>query len=389
LYLEWSAFLIGLLTVSSMPASYHFTLLILPVALMVAILIEERRFVFLAVLVATYIGIGFPFWKTDLSGALAFLGVPRLYLMICLCLYSWILLWQQEQSAFQSPLGRRAWAVVLACLIVLGVGVNYRHLHAVPNRESDRILPLPTAFLATQPVTTSASEFFVSMLQDGYRAARINSNGVLLNTESADQLALAAVGNQVWVEESTRESRILSVGPDLSTRRLEIDNAEFPVASRDGGWLAYLRSEHGRSRIWLHALGQTVIDRPFSPPGFNVLEMSFFPNNKIVFAGAEDRHPPSLFLADGDRQLEQITRGEDRFPSVSPDGQWLAYSRQSSGVWNLWLKNMQTGEERRITRADCNDVSPSWGADSKTLLFASDCERGFGLTALYRRRVLP
>jgi len=108
-----------------------------------------------------------------------------------------------------------------------------------------------------------------------------------------------------------------------------------------------------------------------------------------VFAAAEEHHGPHLFRIKDADHLRQIMAEEARYPSVSPDGQWLAYSRQSGGVWNLWLRRMNSGDEGRVTSADCNDVSPSWESDSRTLLFSSDCGRAFGLTALYRQRLLP
>ena len=387
LKLEWSAFMTSLLTISTMPASYHFTLLILPVALMTAVLVEDRRFVFFAVLTATYFGINVPLWRSTFSGGLSLLGVPRLYLLICLCLYSWILLRKREQPAIQQQRDQRLWAAALACALVLEVAVSLRHLHQTSGRQSERIRTSPVVFLAAQPVTDGTARFFVSMLSDGYHAVRLGNNGIQYG--GADQLAITAAAHRVWVEESTLKSKIVVVGPDLTARHLEVDNAESPAASPDGRWLAYLQSERGRSRVWLHPLEEPVSDRPITPPGLNVLEMSFFPDNSIVFTAAEDHHAPRLFLTDGHSQVQQITAEEARFPAISPDGRLLAYSRQSRGVWNLWLKNMQTGEERRITNADCNDVYPEWEADSKTLFYASDCGRGFGLTALYRRHVIP
>jgi Tol biopolymer transport system component len=171
---------------------------------------------------------------------------------------------------------------------------------------------------------------------------------------------------------------------------VEADNAEFPVASPDGKWLAYLRSERGRSQAWLRDLRESAsVEKPITAPGLNVFEMSFLPDDSIVLAGAEEHHTPRLFLIKQNGHLQQIIEQEARYPSVSPDGQWLAYSRRTGGAWNLWIRRTDLGDERRVTGADCNDVSPSWEADSKTLLFASDCGRSFGLTALYRQRVLP
>jgi hypothetical protein len=387
--LECSAFIVGLLAISTRPASYHFILLILPLTIMTAILIEGKRFASLALLLGIYLGIGFPLWNSTFSGGLPFLAVPRLYLLIGLCLFFYISLRQQELSTAQDRRQRWLWSGVLACIFVLQVADGLRHLHGVYTRESERILTLPSVFLATEPVATGTSVLSVAMLQDGYHTADHGSNGAYFSADGADQLALTAAAGRVWVEESAQKSRIISVGPRLAAQRLEVDNAEFPVASSDGRWLSYLRSDHGRSQIWLHALEAPAVDWPITPSGLNVLEMSFLPDNSVVFAAAEDHGAPHLFVTDRNGDLRQLTAYEARFPAVSPDGEWLAHSRQAAGVWNLWLKNMRTGEARHIRDANCNDVSPSWEADSKTLLFASDCGRGFGLTALYRRRVLP
>ena len=56
-----------------------------------------------------------------------------------------------------------------------------------------------------------------------------------------------------------------------------IRQAESPVASPKGRWLACLREDSGRDSIWLRALDQSGSrDRRLTPVEFNVLEMSFF-----------------------------------------------------------------------------------------------------------------
>ena len=75
------------------------------------------------------------------------------------------------------------------------------------------------------------------------------------------------------------------------------------------------------------------------------------------------------------------------YPSVSPDGHWLAYSQLQGGNWNLWLRNLGDGETLRLTHAACNNIEPVWTADSQTLVYASDCGRGLWFTALCRRRI--
>jgi Tol biopolymer transport system component len=46
--------------------------------------------------------------------------------------------------------------------------------------------------------------------------------------------------------------------------------------------------------------------------------------------------------------------------------------------WNketghLWLRDLYNGETKRLTNAACNNVEATWSADSKTLVYASDC----------------
>jgi hypothetical protein len=73
--------------------------------------------------------------------------------------------------------------------------------------------------------------------------------------------------------------------------------------------------------------------------------------------------------------------------AVSPDGQWMAYESAQDGPMHIWLRNLASGQERRLTGGNCNSSAPAWELDSKAILFASDCERAFGLPALYRARL--
>ena len=72
---------------------------------------------------------------------------------------------------------------------------------------------------------------------------------------------------------------------------------------------------------------------------------------------------------------------------ISPNGRWMAFESARNGSTQIWLRDLPSGEERRLTGGDCNSSSPAWERDSKTILFASDCGRAFGLPALYRARL--
>ena len=393
LRLEWAAYIVLLLAIE-MPGSYHFTLLIVPMAIIAAILVEDRRFTAVVCLVTLYVAVCFPLWDALWSdrprGALASLGMPRLFFTIVFLFFSCTMLVREQLSTAEHRRERWVWVGVLACASMLGAGVSLRHSQNIYKRQSERLLTSPGIFLATEPTVHNGSIFFTSMLADGYRVGQRTGDRVDLSDGLTDRLGLVATSHKLWAEESHNGSRIVSMGADLAPQGLEVEDAEFPVPSRDGKWLAYLRSERGSGRIWLRSLNdEGTSDKPATPVGLNVLEMTFLPDDSLIFAAAQAHQAPHIFYIDSYGKLLQLSTEEARYPSVSPDGEWLAYARQSAGVWNLWLRNRQTGEERRVTNADCNDVFPSWEADSKTLIFASDCGRGLGLTALYRQRALP
>jgi hypothetical protein len=82
---------------------------------------------------------------------------------------------------------------------------------------------------------------------------------------------------------------------------------------------------------------------------------------------------------------EVFTRTDDS--TSSPDGKWVAFTAPIAGAKQVWLHNAATGGDLPLTAGQCNSSSPAWELDSQSLVFASDCGRGFGLPALYRARV--
>jgi hypothetical protein len=391
LQLEWSAFLVALLAISTLPASYHFTLLILPVAVMTSELIKERDLRSFLLLVLLYLGVCFPAWQHNLDdGWWSLLAVPRLYFVILFCVLSYVILSRQQRSSAQSSRDSWVWAGALALALTFAMASTFHHQRGLYRNYTSRLATSSDILLATNPVVQSNSVLFTALLPYGYRNATRTPAGTYVNNSADDQFSLSAAAGKVWTEESNETSKIVSRGVDEKSSRFEIENAEFPVASSDGELLAYLRSTKGRSQIWLRSLRKgPPIDRPITPPDLDVREMSFISDGSLVFAATVRDGFPQLFTTDLAGNIRSLASGEARYPSVSPDGRWLAYAGLDRGVWNLWLMDLHAEEKRRITHEECNDIAPTWEADSQTLVFASDCGRGLWFTALYRRRVVP
>ncbi len=391
LQLEWSAFLVALLAISTLPASYHFTLLILPTAVLASLFWRQKTYGRLVLLVMLYLAIGFPKWPTIVAnGWWALLDVPRLYCVLVLCGLFYVTLQRQAPNALERRIDRTLWAAALAAALLFQVASTLNYQHRIHSHEGSRIITSPDVLLATEPIVSGASVGFIAMRSDGYVAGATGASGIQLEAATADQLSQAASGGTQWIEEAGTSSQIVKMTRKQEVRQVEVNDAEFPVASPDGQWLAYLKSHRGKAVIWRRNLTEPQpSDIQVSSAKFDVEEMTFLPDGSLIFAAAQDDRPSALYLTRSATEAQDLHINHARYPAVSPDGRWLAYSQLDRGVWNLWLKDLSAGTTRSITDTACNNISPAWSSDSRTLVYASDCERALWFTALHRLQVVP
>jgi hypothetical protein len=382
--LEWASVLLAALTISTSPASYLFTLLILPVALIWGSLREEGKHLWTAVLLLLYVAAGFLGGKNDGGeGWAALVAVPRLYALILLVVLGYLVLLRQYPDK-DLQRDRYLWTFALLAGLIFSVATNLHHQQGLYADYKWRIAEPAGVLMAAHPAIQGDTTLLIALLHDGYHSAITSGDSMRFSdTSEEDQLAITASSGKLWVEQVGKESIVQST----LAGRDDIRQAESPIASSDGRWLAFLREDHGRGSIWVRRLDQRdSSDKLVSLPELNVLEMSFLPQGALVFAANSAGHP-GLFITDQSGSIQSLHLGDARYPSVSPDGYWLAYSQLQGGNWNLWLRNLSSGQTDRLTHAECNDTEPIWTEDSQTLVYASDCGRGLWLSALCRRRI--
>jgi Tol biopolymer transport system component len=154
--------------------------------------------------------------------------------------------------------------------------------------------------------------------------------------------------------------------------------------------LAFIRDDHGQGQLLVRRIGSNTPNNvELTPRSLHVYEATFLSEREYAFSAVADGGPAKIFLTDATHANATLVPGESRYPALSPNGRWLAYSHFEGGAWNLWIQDEQTGATKRIGNAPCNQIQPSWEADSKTLLYGTDCGRGLWFTAIARRRIIP
>ncbi len=157
------------------------------------------------------------------------------------------------------------------------------------------------------------------------------------------------------------------------------------------GALPFMRDDHGLGRLMVGRIAppEGTIETALTPPSLNVYEATFLSEKEYAFSAVEDGKPPQIYVTDATHSNTLLALGEARYPALSPDGLWMAYSHLEYGVWNLWVRDRRTGARQRVADVPCNQIQPSWENDSVTLLYATDCGRSLWFTAIARRRVIP
>jgi hypothetical protein len=403
--LEWSALITASLAISTSPASYDFVLMVLPVCVLAAVLLERRWYGWLAALLIVYIGIGFPMPSPGkMMGPAILLYVPRLPFMLALLLGIYLLLWRDpplESSTWEWPQyatdfshhprdwTNYAWAAAMAVVAILGVRSTL-HLQRAVRQEFAYRLPLRTeGFLDASPASAGTQLHYVTFTMNGYHLVAADGDTASDDPSPGDDLSFTSKSDQTLVEKAlSPDSKIVDV---RYPAHVVLDDAREPMLSADGQTLAFLRDDHGRGRLMARRAfpSGTAIEDALTSSQLNVYEASFLSEEHYAFSAVEDGRPPRIYLTDPSHANEPLALGESRYPALSPDGAWMAYSHLDRGMWNLWVRDQRTGATRRIADVPCNQVQPAWEADSRTILYATDCGRSLWFTALARRRVLP
>lgn len=413
--IEWCAFLSLLLFLSTAPATYHLVTLIAAGVPTYAIIRRSHKLLGVAFIVDYATACNAPniTFRIFLSPPHVCTLVPKLWAAVGLILvYTWLLVWRhttdaiQGESTYKPPLNDATShrmrfpsytyaAIAVAALWLCGCIGTWRHVHAIAVDNSRKLRMADQAWLRTTPQDTSAGLYYLAMLDSGYRVMR--DGDPLTTGASGDELSFAVdrTGREAWIETAGPSGSIITKAEqrDVMPSVCAINNAESPALAADGSALAFIRESNGHGSLWITSTGICVpsatSSREFrvTPQSIDVRALSASQDGQFTIS-AITAQGAGLFIVSTTGTMKQLLQSPAPFGSsdVSADGNRLIVSHLIANRWQLVTVDLLSHAQEQLTSSDCNSEAPKW-KDSHTILYATDCERGNGLTTLATLRV--
>jgi hypothetical protein len=355
--LEWGAFVLALLVLSPVPSSYHFVVLIFSMVLLVDVLLKRRRCGLAALAIVLYC----------LISMVEFFPFARLWFALLLWVVFLVSLWPDRKPLRAASLF--AVVVVIWSAGALGYVRHFSHLQ----QEMLRRIPAPgQPYLAGGLRSTPSGYIFTAMVPDGYRVLDQAGHQVWKGKGRADQLSATVP----LLELADKTGSRIVMAP---SGKVLISDAESPAISPDERAIAFIRETKGKGALWIArpASAVRITDRDY-----DVRAVSLAPAGWLMFA-ASVKGRISLYRMLPEAQPVMFSSPDEDVdsPAISPDGRLVAFTKLRHNRWQLGYVGLLSGKETMITRADCNAFSPTWLSPT-TIGYATDCGRGFGLTAL-------
>ena len=208
------------------------------------------------------------------------------------------------------------------------------------------------------------------------------AEGVYSRTEyrtlkAADITAVSAApdGSRVAV---TARGEVFDVpvgkGVTRNLTRSSNSNDRGAVWSPDGKWIAWISDATGETELCLYDVKAGETRQLTDGSDTYIRTLQWAPDSKHIYYTDRKNRFVEVSPADGKRRtVMECPEAEFRGVDISPDSQWLAYTRPAANEMGIvYLRNIASGKEYPVTERWYNSGSPAFSADGKYLIFTSD-----------------
>ena len=161
-----------------------------------------------------------------------------------------------------------------------------------------------------------------------------------------------------------------------------------PSLSADGTLLAFIGIMNGRSDVFVYGMKtgklRRVTDDLYAERYPRVL-----PGNDAVIYSSSYRHRDgidgfgySIFrkkLSGEEPEIIVQSAGSNLQADISPDGKKVIYISNRTGIYNAYIKDLNTGEHNRVTNVLCGVYYPRWFPGGEKIAFVAYQNLGYDI----------
>ncbi|HMY75374.1 MAG TPA: protein kinase, partial [Blastocatellia bacterium] len=241
-----------------------------------------------------------------------------------------------------------------------------------------------TDYIFNPKLRTSKSRLVLIDIADG-------KNRVLLEGDDTAQPRWSPNGKRIAYYRRTKDNRrdIWTIAADGSDPRAVTDDAAVdwnPVWSGDGKYLYFASDRQTVASLWRVRIDESTgrtLGQPepvTGPAAAEVLQMDLARDGRRIVYVTRRQDANLKSIGFDPVKLETvgdpiaITRGTrpSGSPSISPDGQWVAFHTLGAAQEDIWLTHADgNGESINLTNDEPLDRSPRWSPDGRHLTFYS------------------
>ncbi|MEM7028934.1 MAG: FHA domain-containing protein [Chloroflexota bacterium] len=210
---------------------------------------------------------------------------------------------------------------------------------------------------------------------DIYRSSP-NGTGLELIQSDASQVALNKNGTTMAYRSWKSDERGLFSRPvegGDKWRFVQFFEAASPIFSENEDFFGFHSRQGGSPSSIYRTLGvdHEVLRREGIPIQGEMVALT--PDNRIIYRGCLGGSC-GLIRSNLDGTFPQAltTNADDTAPSVSPDGQTIAFMSNRDGNWELYAISVDGQNLSRLTNNEANDGIPTWSPDGRFIAFATN-----------------
>ena len=166
---------------------------------------------------------------------------------------------------------------------------------------------------------------------------------------------------------------------DLTTNTLTELTAHpedsVPAWSPDTSQIAFASNKHGDRKWRIYVISPGEVRGEGEEWGFGQMPAWSLDGNRIAYHGCDQRGDNCavwVMQPGGFSPARLTTDASDTAPAWSPDGTQVAFTSARAGNWELFVIDIATGQEKRLTQDPAADLAPVWSPDGRQIAFLSN-----------------